>query len=177
MTLSLAATTQPGDPGWQAFVAGAFEQHHRRIVGALARSVRDPDLAEDLAAEAFARLAREAAAGRAPDDAAAWLHRVAHNLLVSDARRSRVARIAAPRLLAASSPDGPEESVIERDEARRLGAALRSLPADHRAALTLAAAGWSSGEIGRRLGRTDVGVRTILCRARRQLRTQVAAAA
>lgn len=177
MTLSLDPSPGVRDPGWQVFVACAFEQHHRRIVGTIARSVRDPDLADDLAAEAFARLAREAAAGRAPDDAGAWLHRVAHNLLVSDARRTRVARVAAPRLVAVSAPDDPAQAVVERDTAHRLDVALRSLPADHRAALALAAAGWSSGEIGRRLGRTDVGVRTILCRARRQLRDQLAAAA
>lgn len=177
MTLSFDATPAGCPPGWQTAVAVAFEQHHRRIVGALVRIVRDPDLAEDLAAEAFARLARVAADGRAPDDPGAWLHRVAHNLLVSDARRTRVARTAAPRLVAVSLPDGPEESVVRRDDATRLGAALQALPAEQRVALELAAAGWSSAEIGRHLGRTEVGVRTILCRSRRRLREQVANAA
>lgn len=177
MTLSFDTTPVDGVPGWQEAVGAAFEQHHRRILGRLVRTVRDPDLAEDLAAEAFARLARVAADGRAPDDPAAWLHRVAHNLVVSDARRTRVARTAAPRLVDVLRPDGPEERLIRRDEATRLGAALQSLPAEQRVALELAAAGWSSAEIGLHLGRTEVGVRTILFRARRRLRDRVAEAA
>ena len=175
MALSLDVALGSGT-GWQAAVTTAFERYHPRIVGSLTRTVRDHDLAEDLAAEAFARLASAAASGRPPDDPCAWLHRVANNLVVDDARRARRVRAYAPRLVDASTPDGPEESAVHREEVRRLQRALRSLPEDQQAALTLAAAGWSSREIGTRLGRTDVGVRTILCRARRRLREEIEAA-
>lgn len=173
MAISLDLTVRPDGRGWQADVGTAFEQHHRRIVGTLVHRVRDTDLAEDLAAEAFARLAQAAAAGWAPDDPAAWLHRVAENLVVDDARHARVVRLAAPRLVDRALPDDPEESAILRDEAARVRHAVGALPAEQQTALLLAASGWSSGEIGRRLGRTPVGVRTILFRARRRIREEL----
>ena len=176
MALSLDVALGSGSMSWQAAVTTAFERYHPSIVGSLTRAVHDHDLAEDLAAEAFARLARAAADGWSPDDPRAWLHRVALNLVADDARRSRRARAYAPRLVDTSVPDGPEESAVHREEVRRLRRALRSLPEDQQAALTLAAVGWSSREIGIRLGRTDVGVRTILCRARRRLREEIEAA-
>ncbi len=175
MALCLDVAPGSGGPGWQMAVTSAFELYHPRIVGSLMRAVRDRDLAEDLAAEAFARLASAAAGGWSPDDPGAWLHRVALNLVVDDARRARRARACAPRLVDASAPDGPEASALQREDVRRLQRALRSLPEDQQAALALAAAGWSSREIGTRLGRTDVGTRTTLCRARRRLREKIEA--
>ena len=43
--------------------------------------------AEDVTQEAFARLVREASAGRMPRLVRPWLYRVAHNLAVSELRR------------------------------------------------------------------------------------------
>lgn len=174
MDLPSRSATWSGEPAWHAAVTTAFEQYHGRIVGTLVRATHDHDLAEDLAAEAFARLARVSAEGRAPDDPCAWLHRVALNLVVDEARRTKVARAVTPRLLDTAAPTGPEETALEHDRAAVLRTALGTLPAEHQAALVMAAEGWTSGEIGRRLGRTDVGVRTILSRARRGLRLQVA---
>jgi RNA polymerase sigma-70 factor (ECF subfamily) len=173
MDLPMEAARGDARPAWHAGVTTAFELYHGRIVGTLVHVTRDRDLAEDLAAEAFARLARAAAEGRVPDDPCAWLHRVALNLVVDNARRTHVARAFAPRLVDAATPVGPEEAAIEHDDAARLRSALQALPAEHQAALVMAAEGWTSREIGDRLGRTDVGVRTILSRARRALRMQV----
>ena len=56
----------------------------------LRRRMRDEVEAEDVCQEAFIRLLRELRAGRVPESPAAWVWRVAHNLLVSHARHARV---------------------------------------------------------------------------------------
>lgn len=82
--------------------------------GRLLALTRDPSIADDLVSEAFLRLALELHAGRAPNDARAWLYRVGANLVVSRARRASVATRALPGLgghgsgpgITACDPDG-----------------------------------------------------------------------
>src|SRR5262249_28528500 len=62
------------------FVSAAFRAHRDELFTFLARTTRDDDEAEDLVQETFLRLAREARAGRVPDQVRAWLYRVASNL-------------------------------------------------------------------------------------------------
>lgn len=53
-----------------------------------ARSLtRDEDAAADVCQEVFIKLLVSARAGQMPDSPAAWMHRVAHNIVVSAARR------------------------------------------------------------------------------------------
>jgi DNA-directed RNA polymerase specialized sigma24 family protein len=74
----------PGNP--PVCLETLYLAHSAALRGRLLALTRDPAVADDLASEAFLRLAVELAAGRAPD-ARAWLYRVGSNLVVSRARR------------------------------------------------------------------------------------------
>jgi RNA polymerase sigma-70 factor (ECF subfamily) len=156
-------------PVTEAYEAFAAELHRF----ATART-RDAGSAEDLVHEAFVRLSIESRAGRSPTNPKAWLYRVVHNLIVSRSRRADVARRHAAHLevddiLVAS----PEVVVLSSERNRALGTALQVIGAPARASLILAAQGYTSREIGERLGRSEGATRTIICRARKVVRNEL----
>jgi RNA polymerase sigma-70 factor (ECF subfamily) len=148
----------------------AYEEHADALRGFLAATVRDPAEAEDLLHEAFVRLLTEIAAGRAPDHPRAWLFRVATNLATSRARRRGVAARRASELLQRDVAPSPEEQLLEREAALAVHLRLANLPDDARLALLLAAHGFSGAEIARRIGRSELATRSLLCRHRGRLR-------
>lgn len=78
----------------------AYRTEAPRILGAVARSVGDLQLAEDAVQEAFARAVAEAAAGREPSNPAAWITTVARRIAVDLRRREATAARALPVLAA-----------------------------------------------------------------------------
>jgi RNA polymerase sigma factor (sigma-70 family) len=131
---------------------------------------RDRDAADDLVQETFLRLVKELNAGRAPENVAAWLFRVCSNLAMSRGRRITTAQ----RFLrvARGGHDSPpaDIEILRREENTTLLEGLARLPADARAALLMAAQGFSGREIAEALGRTEVATRTMMFRAREKLR-------
>ena len=166
-----------GTDGADRQVADAYVELRPALYGRMLATTRDPDVAADATQEAFARLLIEARAGRYPDNAAAWLQRTAMNVVISAARRTTVARRAAPRLLDVGHVERPDEVAAEREASRELGAAMASLTQPQRLALALAAHGVSGEEIAARLGKTNGATRTFMFRARGQLRVWLEAAA
>ncbi|MBW3613648.1 MAG: RNA polymerase sigma factor [Chloroflexi bacterium] len=159
-------------------VSVAFAEHAAELRAHLVRSVRDPAAADDLVQESFVRLLTETLAGRPPLHPRGWLFRVATNLTVSRARRHSVAsRHAADLLRGDTVVPSPEDVVLEREGARSLDDRLADLPAHVRTALVLAAHGYSGAEIARRIGRSELATRSLLCRQRRRLRTTTMPAA
>jgi RNA polymerase sigma-70 factor (ECF subfamily) len=153
---------------WYEAEGGALRRYVRSLV-------RDPEQAEDICQEAFMRLLVVARAGRLPDAPGAWVHRVAHNLVVSEARRRRTGERALERLADEDVSRSTEESIVARERDRHLVAALTEAPSDDRRAMLLAAQGFRSREIGEQLGRTEPAARTLLCRARGRLRARLLA--
>jgi RNA polymerase sigma-70 factor (ECF subfamily) len=163
-----AADATPRDPG--ATLEDLYRDHApglNRWIGAM---TRDDEAAADLVQEAFLRLARERAAGRSPDDPAAWVAQVARHLAVSRARRASTAARYAPRLLDRSDGEDPAEAVIAAERAVAVRRALAILRPVERAAVVLAAEGVGGPEIATRIGRTQLATRALLCRARRRMR-------
>ena len=74
------------------WIATVWDDHRRDLFGFASALARDPDVADDLVAEAFLRLIREARADRMPDDPRAWLYRVVANLSLSRGRRLQTAQ-------------------------------------------------------------------------------------
>jgi RNA polymerase sigma-70 factor (ECF subfamily) len=141
---------------------------------ALART-RDEALAEDIVQDAFLRLADEERAGRTPDSRRAWLYRVALNIIISRSRRADVARRRTPPVtLDDLTTASPEDVVLasERDDAVR--ATLRAASPVARRSLVLAAEGYSGREIARAIGRTEGATRTLMSRARGDMRRELA---
>jgi len=151
-------------------VEAAYELHHGPLVRRLTALTHRADVAEDLAQEAFLRLAREVEAGRAPDDPGAWLHRVAGNLVASRGRHQTVVERRAGELPRPHSPATPETLVVEAELNLALRDVLAHLSATDREALVLAAQGYHGPEIAVSIGRTAGATRTLLCRARSKVR-------
>lgn len=78
----------------------AYREDAARILGAVARTTGDLQLAEDAVQEAFARAVGEAARGRAPANPAAWITTVARRVAVDARRRERADTRIAPMLAA-----------------------------------------------------------------------------
>jgi RNA polymerase sigma-70 factor (ECF subfamily) len=154
-------------------VEAAYELHCRPLVRRLTVLTRSADVAEDLAHEAFLRLAREVEAGRAPDDAGAWLHRVAGNLVASRGRHLTVVDRRAGELPRPDAPASPEALVVEAELNGALRDVLAGLSTTDRDALVLAAQGYAGPEIAASIGRTAGATRTLLCRARSKVRGQL----
>lgn len=158
-------------------VEAAFTEHRAALVRHLACVTRDPDIAEDLAQEAFLRLARELEAGRPPEDAGAWLHRVGSNLAMSRGRHLQVVDRRSGLLPRPSEPASPEQVVCDSELAIAVGAVLAQMSGTERRALALAANGYAGAEIAAELGRTPGAIRTLLCRARARIRSDAQMAA
>ncbi len=159
------------------FSAEMYERHYDELRRAARRICRDPDTADDLVHEAFARLIVEVDAGRAPDNGAAWLHRVIANAGVSIARKAASQRRYAPVLAARGVSEPPDAAVVGRELHAEVDALLAGVPSEARTALVLAASGYSGREIAATIGRTPLATRSMLSRSRARLRAQLEASA
>jgi RNA polymerase sigma factor (sigma-70 family) len=162
-----------GGPGAARAVEAAYDANERDLYTFALGVTRDAGAAEELVQEAFLRLIREAHAARFPANPRAWLYRVVVNLGRSRARRRIVAdrwrSIFANRDVGRS----PEDEVVGRESGEALHRALGALPAEARAAFLLASDGHSGQEVAALIGRSEGATRTLLWRARRQLREQM----
>ena len=140
----------------------------------LERYVRS--MVRDVCQEAFIRLLLAGRAGELPAAPAAWLRRVAHNLVVSGHRHRQIGDRVLVRLADDQTSASLEDHAIRHEENDALVAALGSLARDDRSALILAAQGYRGVEIARHLGRTELASRALLCRARGRLGAQMTAA-
>jgi RNA polymerase sigma-70 factor (ECF subfamily) len=153
-----------------AIVEAAFDEHAGRLKAFALAAVRDADAADDLVQDTFLRFVRQVQEAGEPDNVGGWLHRVCANLIVSRGRRQTVATRKASMLVDTSVGTSPEEHALRQDESSRLRNALETMPPDARVALLMAAAGYTSGEIGEAIGRSANATATYICRARIRLR-------
>jgi RNA polymerase sigma factor (sigma-70 family) len=147
-----------------------YEERRGELYAFLVGMTRDADVAEDLLQETFLRLVREARAGRMPDEVRPWLYRTAANAAIDRGRRGATLLRLLPRLLDRGDPPRPDAEALRSERAAELHAALAHLAPDRRAALLLAARGFSGREVASLIGRSEDATRTLLCRARLELR-------
>jgi RNA polymerase sigma-70 factor (ECF subfamily) len=174
-TSGIGGSPNAGSADSEPLAGEAYLLHAAAVRGFLTRLTRNRAVADDLLHDCFVRYLAEVAAGRTPRHPSAWLHRVAFNLATSRARHDSVAVRRAPELLRRDAVPSPEDQLLERESAGRLEARLSHLTPDARAALLLAALGFSGPEIAVHLGRTPLAIRSLICRARSRLRATVAA--
>jgi RNA polymerase sigma-70 factor (ECF subfamily) len=150
---------------------GLFDAHFPRLFRYLDRLSGDPDLAADLAQEAFVRLH---ARGSIPDTPEGWLVTVAMNLFrnhrTMGARRRRLMTVARAESVLADPPASPGGLAMATDEGERVRAALDGLPERERQMLLLHAEGYKYREIARVLDVNETSVGTMLARAKRAFR-------
>jgi RNA polymerase sigma factor (sigma-70 family) len=146
--------------------AAGFETFYRenlaRIVRACALVTLDVALAEDVAAEAFARLWSRWGQIRGDDHAGGFVFKTAMRLCGKELRR-RARRAPA----GVSAPDEMQRALERHD----VGRALAELPLRQRQAVVLRDwAGFETSEVARMLGTKESTVRVHLARARERLR-------
>ncbi len=123
--------------------AAAFIRRYQGRVYGLARAmVGDPDLAEDVAQEAFLRAWRNAQSYDSRRGSVhTWMLVITRSLAI-DAMRLRRAQPVDPEVLTTfdlrTTTRGPEAAAETGDDMRQLRAALDDLPAEQRQALLLA---------------------------------------
>ncbi|MEM8931788.1 MAG: sigma-70 family RNA polymerase sigma factor, partial [Acidobacteriota bacterium] len=143
-THSLPTADLLGDP--DAF-ADLIDEHKHPIVNYLTRLVGDRDRAEDLAQETFVRLYQHRHRYREVGHLAAFLFRIATNLVASEERRKKRWRLLRPVLVRDdAAADGvatvpprhdPEDHALAAEERHVVTRAISRLPLDFRAPLVL----------------------------------------
>lgn len=151
------------DPALVRFVRA----EHPRLVGSLGLYTGDVDLAEELTAEALARVARDWDRIGAMDAPGAYAHRTAINLANSWFRR----RLALRRALARRGPDDGVHTDPDTGTAVAVREAVAALPERQRACVVLHYfLGHDTPEVARLLDVTPGTVRSNLFAARETLR-------
>lgn len=164
------ALTETPAPFHDRFV-DLFDAHFQRLYRYLDRLSGEPELAADLAQEAFVKLYRR---GALPDAPEAWLVAVAMNLF----RNVKSARTRRRRLLTSSRGEGvhsdpppsPGEAADAEESRRRVRSAIDRLPERERRMLLLRAEGYSYRDIAAALELNEASAGTLLARARRAFR-------
>jgi len=148
-----------------------FDAHFPRIYRVLNRISGDPDLAADLAQEAFIKLYRR---GFMPDSPEAWLITVAMNLFrnvrTTGRRRRRILSLAFQSQASSPPPSSPVDGAAAEVSRRRVRQALDQLPERDRQILLLQADGFSYKDIAYGLGLHEASIGVFLARARRAFR-------
>lgn len=146
-----------------------YAEHYRRLVGTLRLSGAPPDLAEDIAQEAFARTFARWRAVRTGANPTGYVYRIAFRLL----RKSRNQR----RLMTVGLDEGSALTTPEPDHAQRIHLIqqLAALPERQRACLLLNLyVGLPSQEVGQILHINASTVRVHVSRGRATLREAIA---
>jgi RNA polymerase sigma-70 factor (ECF subfamily) len=148
-----------------------FDAHFNRIYRYLNRLAGDPELAADVAQEAFIKLYQR---GSLPDSPEAWLISVAMNLLrnakSTQSRRLKLLTPARGENVLSDPPPAPDEALEAEDSRRRVRSALDRLPERERNMLLLQAEGYGYRDIAAALHLNEASVGVLLARARRAFR-------
>ena len=152
-------------------VAEVHASHSGSIFRFLDRLSGDPDLAADLAQEAFVRLYRRGSLPEKPDR---WLVTVALNLFRNERskeRRQRGLRAAFHGDLAPGADLSPSERAESRSRRAEVRSALDRLSPRDRELLLLRAEGYSYRDLAEVLTLNEASVGTLLARAKRAFET------
>jgi RNA polymerase sigma-70 factor (ECF subfamily) len=152
------------------------DRHKDLVVNYLARLVGCRDRAEDYAQETFVRLYQNLGRYRDEGNLAAYLLRIATNLVRSDERRRRRWQMLRPFLRADGHDPaaGPQRQTLAHEEHRQVARALAEVDLTYRVPLVLREIeGRSYEEIAEVLGVRIGTVKSRLSRGRRQLKEKL----
>jgi RNA polymerase sigma-70 factor (ECF subfamily) len=181
-------TSYTDDPGtrdmlaWQAGEEAAFDRlvaaYSERLFALFTRFLGPVPEREDMVQETFLRVLRARQAYQPTARFSTWLYRIAFNLSVNRTQRTRSAASldAIPAGPAAVDVELPPESDLERDDVvQAVRAAIARLPENQRAAMILARyEELSFAEIAQVLGSSEKAVKSLVHRARENLRAELA---
>jgi len=166
----------PADPiAARAFIEGLFARHHGEIYAYLIRMLRDPDLAADLAQDAFIRAYRAHSSLADPAKARAWLYQIANRVALDEIRRRKIVQFIPWTGESRGASPSAERIAMDKRFSGELQRALARIPERQRSALLLAEVHDLTGvELASSLGTSHVAARALLTRARESLRRALA---
>ena len=150
-------------------IESLFQSHYERLARVIARVVRDPAPAEELAVEAFLKWSRSPEA-QGPH-AEGWLFRTAVRLGLDELRR-QARRSRYERLLGIAGASPRERDRAGSEERERVRVTLSVLEPRHAELLLLRADGLSYDEVAAALKLNPSSVGTLLARARQAFRKE-----
>jgi RNA polymerase sigma-70 factor (ECF subfamily) len=152
----------------------AFDAIYDQFADALFRYIYvrcgDRSLAEDLTSDLWVRIVEHLSSFRPPPGDprpafAAWLYRIARNLVIDSQRRTRDDHVPISEHVAAREVP-PDEQVIARDDERAMQDALAQITPDQREVILLRFfEECTSAEVARRTGRSEGAVKVMQHRA------------
>lgn len=161
------AATEDAQSAFEAL----FHAHHGRVIRVIARVIRDPGRAEEIAVEVFWKFWRTPKA-QGPL-AAGWLHRTAVRMSLNELRRqlrsTRNESEAAARREAPCNPEATAAATQEQERVRQVLAALKERDAE---LLLLRSSGLSYDEVASALELNPASVGTIGSRAQKAFRKE-----
>ena len=145
--LALVTKAQAGDPdAFRALVV----RYQRKVYALALGIVKDPDLAWDVAQEAFVRVHGHLGSFEGKSSFSTWVFRIATHLSIDTVRRERTSQkddvdevretdlsSAGEGILATPLGNDPSENVLRREMAEKIQDALATLPEKHRTILVL----------------------------------------
>lgn len=157
--------------GDQQAMKAVFTAYHLRVYRFVFRIVQRPDLAEDVTAEVFVDVWRQAAEFEGRSSLATWLLAIARNKALSALRKRQDAPLDDDFALTIEDlGDTPEVTVQKANKAEVLAACLRRLTREHREVMELVYYQERSvGDVGRILGIPENTVKTRMFHARKRL--------
>ena len=166
-----------GDTANEARFERVFAQFSEPIYNYVLRMVGDVDRAADIAQDTFIKAYRKL--DTLADDAStrSWIYRIATNTAIDDIRRRRFTTPMGDDERHRERPDprpGPEAQVLGASIDERIQRALARLRPNHRQCLVLSdVEDMSATQIGEVMGMSYGAVRTLLCRARAEMRREL----
>jgi RNA polymerase sigma factor (sigma-70 family) len=157
-----------------------FDEFSAPIYNYVLRMVGDPDRAADVTQDTFIKAYRKLDSLTDEHSTKSWLYRIATNTAIDEMRRRRwVSPIGIDDPDQPERPDtgpGPEAVVMAGMLDDRIQRALMQLRPNHRQCLILSdLEDMSAQQIGEVMGLSYGAVRTLLCRARGEMRRRLAA--
>ena len=156
---------------FRAAVEELFATHFPRVFRIVNRLSGEPDLAADVAQEAFVRLYER---GSLPDTPVAWVITVAlnrfRNRAAKQSRRLRLLTADRAARVLSDPPPSPARAADGAEARCQVRAALARLPERERQMLLLCAEGYRYRDIAAALNINEASVGTLLARAKRAFR-------
>jgi RNA polymerase sigma factor (sigma-70 family) len=157
-----------------------FEEFSAPLHNYVLRMVADPDRAADITQDTFIKAYRKLDTLTDATSTRSWLYRIATNTAIDEMRRRRmVSPMGDDSPAYANHPDhrpGPEAEVMSATLDERVQRALLRLRPNHRQCLLLSdLEDMSAQQIAEVMDLSYAAVRTLLCRARGEMRRALAA--